>query len=304
LTAVPHTDLTNPVVPAVTDEPRDLTPRGMAWRRFRSNRMAVVGLVILGLLVLAVLVGPLLYRVDPNAVDPLNYRKPPGVGGPLGSDSAGRDVLARLLVGGRISLTIGLCSAAIATAIGIVLGVVSGYFRGRVDGVLTRAAEVFQTFPTLIIIIVIVALVGSSLPVLILGLGLLQWTQAYRVSRSVTMGLREQDSVLAIDGLGGSSGYILRKHLVPAVLPHATVAFTLLMATVVMTEAGLSFLGLGVPPPTSSWGGMITEAQQLTILRSMPWMWAPPGIAIAVTILAVNFVGDGLRDAVDPRQAR
>jgi peptide/nickel transport system permease protein len=170
--------------------------------------------------------------------------------------------------------------------------------------VLSRIAEVFQTFPTLIVIIVIVAFVGSHLTVLVLALGGLQWTQAYRVSRSVTLGLREQDSVLAIDGLGGSALYILRKHLVPAVLPHATVAFTLLMATVIMTEAGLSFLGLGVPPPTPSWGGMITEAQQLTILRTMPWMWAPPGIAIAVTVMAVNFVGDGLRDAVDPRQAR
>ncbi|HZX07815.1 ABC transporter permease [Kribbella sp.] len=283
---------------------RSFSPRALAWRRFRAHRLAMAGLAVLLLLVLASALGPLLYRTDPNAVDPLLYRQPPGSGHPLGTDSAGRDVLARLLAGGRVSLTIGLVAASLATVIGVGLGVTAGYLRGRTEAALSRIAEVFQSFPTLIVIIVAAAFLGPNLWLLILSLGFMQWTQAFRLTRGLTLSLREQDSIEAVEGLGATPWRIVRKHLVPAVLPQAAVSFTLLTATVIMTEAALSFLGLGVPPPTATWGGMINEAQQLRILGSMPWMWAPPGIAIALTVMAVNFVGDGLRDAVDPRGSR
>ncbi|MGW2180663.1 ABC transporter permease [Streptomyces sp. NPDC001732] len=280
------------------------SPRKLAWRRFRSHRLAMAGLVVLVLLALVSALGPLLYTVDPDAVDPLLYREPPSAGHPLGTDSAGRDVLARVLAGGRVSLTIGLVASMLATVLGVGLGVTAGYLRGWTEGVLSRIAEVFQSFPTLIVIIVAAAFLGPDVWLLILSLGFMQWTQAYRLTRGLTLSLREQDSIEAVEGLGATPWRIVRKHLVPAVLPQAAVSFTLLMATVIMTEAALSFLGLGVPPPTATWGGMMNEAQQLRILGSMPWMWAPPGIAIALTVMAVNFVGDGLRDAVDPRQTR
>jgi peptide/nickel transport system permease protein len=286
------------------DQDSSLSPAQLAWRRFRRNKMAMGAAIILLLLVLMSVVGPLLYKVSPDLVDPRNFRQAPNAAHALGTDSAGRDVLARLMAGGRVSLAIGLIAALISTVIGIALGIVAGYFRGWADSVLTRVAEVFQSFPALIIIIVVVAFLGPSVPLLTVTLGLLQWTAAFRVTRGVTMSLREQDSIQAVEGLGGTPFHILLRHMVPAVLPHATVAFTLLTATVVMTEAGLSFLGLGVPPPTPTWGSMISEAQSLRILETMPWMWLPPGIAIALTVMSVNFVGDGLRDAVDPRQSR
>lgn len=295
-----------PVVPETTESLAEEThsPSQLAWRRFRRNKLAMAAAIFLVLLVLACYLGPFLYTVSPDIVNPRNFRQPPSAEHWLGTDSAGRDVLARLLAGGRISLTIGLSVAAISTALGILLGISAGYFRGLLDSILTRLAEVFQSFPVLIVIIVVVAFAGASLSLLIVALGLLQWTSAFRVTRGVTMSLREQDSVQAVEGLGGSSLHILLRHMFPAVLPHATVAFTLLTATVILTEAGLSFLGLGVPPPTPTWGSMISEAQSLRILQSMPWMWLPPGLAIACTVMAVNFVGDGLRDAVDPRQTR
>lgn len=282
----------------------ELTPRQLAWRRFRSHKMAMIGAVVLILFLAAAFLGPLLYRVDPYAVDTAYYRLPPAPGHPLGTDSAGRDVLARLLWGGRISLTIGLTASFMATVLGIILGIVAGYFRGWIDALLSRIAEVFQSFPLMIVIIVIVAFFGSGVLRMILMLGCLLWTQSFRVTRSVTLQLREQDSVQAVEGLGGTPFHILLKHMVPAVLPHASVTFTLLTASVIGTEAALSFLGLGVPPPTPSWGSMISEAQSLRILQTMPWMWLPPGLAIALTVLAVNFVGDGMRDAFDPKQVR
>lgn len=298
------TETTQTSTAATEAAEKTYSPTALAWLRLRRNKLAMIALVVLLLLVAISFFGPLLYPISPDKVDPRSFRMPPSAEHWLGTDSAGRDVLARLMAGGRISLTIGLSAAIIATAIGLTLGVISGYFRGVVDSVLTRIAEVIQSFPILIVIIVVVAFLGPSLMLLVISLGLLQWTSAFRVTRGVTLSLREQDSIQAVEGLGGRTPHILFRHMMPAVLPHAAVSFTILTAGVVMTETGLSFLGLGVPPPTPTWGSMIAEAQSLRILEEMWWMWLPPGLAIAITVMAVNFVGDGLRDAVDPRQSR
>lgn len=280
-----------------------LSPGRLAVRRFRRHRLAMGGLVALGALAMCALLLPSVLGVDPNAVDTTAVRQGPGDGHLLGTDSAGRDVLARLLVGGRVSLLVGLSAALIATTIGLVLGATAGYFGRWVDVVLSRFADVVLSFPTLIIVIVVVAFVGPSLPTLILGIGLFGWPTPFRIVRGLTLSLREQDSIQAVSGLGARSARILRKHVVPSVVAPLTVVATLEVAQAILLEAALSFLGLGVPPPTASWGNMLNEAQSLTILESMPWLWLPPGIAIAVTVLAVNFVGDGLRDAADPRRA-
>lgn len=281
-----------------------LSPGQLAVRRFRRHRLALAGLVVLALLALAAVVLPFILSTDPNAVDAAAIRRPPGDGHLLGTDSAGRDVLARLVAGGRVSLMVGLSVALIATTIGLTLGAVAGYFGGWVDGLISRIADVVLSFPTLIIVIVVVAFVGPSLTTLILSIGLFGWPTAFRIVRGLTLSLREQDSIQAVSGLGARPGRILRKHVVPAVVAPLTVVATLEVAQAILLEAALSFIGLGVPPPTASWGNMLNEAQSLTILESMPWLWLPPGIAIAVTVLAVNFVGDGLRDAADPRAAR
>ncbi|WP_433607999.1 ABC transporter permease [Dactylosporangium sp. CA-139114] len=280
------------------------SPGRLAARRFFRHRLALAGLIMLGLFALAAIVLPWILGTDPNQVIPTAIRQPPGAGHPLGTDSAGRDVLARLLVGGRISLLVGLSSALVATLIGLVLGAVAGYFGGWVDGVLSRFADVVLAFPSLIVIIVVAAFVGPSLPTLILSIGLFGWPTPFRIVRGLTLSLREQDALVAVAGLGAGPLRILRRHVVPVVVAPLTVVATLAVAQAILLEATVSFLGLGVPPPTASWGNMLNDAQSLTILETMPWLWLPPGIAIALTILAVNFIGDGLRDAADPRRGR
>ncbi|MFW6598229.1 ABC transporter permease [Propionibacteriaceae bacterium Y2011] len=281
-----------------------VSPRRAAWQRFVRYRLALPGAITLALLVLGALLGPLVWTVDPNVVDPAQYRKPPGPGHPLGTDSAGRDVLARLLVGARVSLAVGLAAALTATIVGILLGSLAGYLRGWVDALLNRISEVFQSFPTIIVIITVAAVMGPSLPGMIIIIGLMDWTGAFRVTRGLTMSLREQDSIQAVVGLGAPSSRVVLRHVVPAVLGPATVVATGMTGGVIMLEAALSFLGLGVPPPTASWGSMLNQAQSLSILEGMPWLWLPPGLAIAVTVLSVNFIGEGLRNAVDPKQGR
>ena len=284
------------------DEPR--SPAQLALRRFLRHRLAVGGLAVIGLLALMAITLPFLIDADPTAVDPSAFRAPPNDENLLGTDDAGRDVLARLAAGGRVSLLVGLTAAVTATVIGLVLGALAGYFGGWVDALISRVTDVVLSFPTLIVVIIIVAFVGPSLTTLIVAIGLFEWPTACRIVRGLTLSLREQDSIQAVAGLGAGPVRILRRHVLPSVVAPLTVVATLLVAQAILLEAALSFLGLGVPPPTASWGNMLNAAQSLTVLETMPWLWLPPGLAIAVTVLAVNFVGDGLRDAVDPRAAR
>ena len=292
------------VRPEDEGESGELSPSRLAWKRFLSNKLAVAGLVILSLLVLLSVFLPMLMTLEPNIVDAAQFRKGPSDSRLLGSDSAGRDVFARLVYGGRVSLMVGLSAAFSATFIGMALGAVAGFFGGIVDGFISRVTDVVLSFPTVVIIIIVAAFAGPSLKVLILSIALFEWPTACRLVRGLTLSLREQESVVAARGLGGRSLHILRRHIVPATIAPLTVVATLLVAQAILLEAALSFLGLGVPPPTASWGNMLTEAQSLTILESMPWLWIPPGAAIAVAVLAVNFVGDGLREMADPRQQR
>ncbi|MFK4789309.1 ABC transporter permease [Microbacterium sp. ZW T5_56] len=281
-----------------------LSPARLAIRRFCKHRLALIGAIVLVLLVLVAIIGPVVYPIDPNAVDVFASRKPPTGEHPLGTDSAGRDVLARLLAGGRVSLTVALAATIGAAAIGALAGAIAGYLRGAIDAVLSRIADVVLSFPTLIVLTAVVAFVGPSLQTLVIALALFEWPQAFRIVRGATLSLREQEYVLAARGLGGSSVWVLARHILPAVVAPLTVVATLLIAQAILLEATLSFLGLGVQPPTASWGNMLNEAQSLAILQSMPWLWLPPGILIAVAVLSVNFVGDGLRDAADPRRMK
>jgi ABC-type dipeptide/oligopeptide/nickel transport system permease subunit len=294
-------EITETTVPTA---PRERSPRQLALRRFARHRLAVVGAVALLIVVLAAVIGPMILRIDPNLVDPLAIRQPPSAEHLLGTDSAGRDVLARLLAGGRVSLLVGLTVALTATVIGLVLGAVAGFFGGWIDAVLSRVTDVVLSFPTLIVVIIIVAFTGPSITTMILAVGLFEWPTAYRIVRGLVLSLRDQDSIRAARGLGASTPHILLRHVIPSVVAPLTVVATILVAQAILLEAGLSFLGLGVPPPTASWGNMLNEAQSFTVLQSMPWLWIPAGCAIAITVLAVNFIGDGLRDASDPRSQR
>ena len=281
------------------------TARGRAaWRRFARLRLAPPSALVLLLVIAVCVLGPLFYRVNPNTVDPTLFQQGPTAGHLLGTDDAGRDVLARLMHGGRVSLLIGFTAALGANLIGLILGAVAGYFGRLANSFLTRFAEVLQAFPILIVIISVAALTGPSITLLIVLVALLDWPAAFRVVRSITMSLREQEMIQAVEGLGAGNGRILFRHLLPAMLGPFIVLVTIGTGNVIMLEAGLSFLGLGVPPPTASWGSMLSAAESLSILARMPWLWLPPGLAILITVLTVNFIGDGLRNVVDPRQAR
>jgi peptide/nickel transport system permease protein len=220
----------------------------------------------------------------------------------VGTDSAGRDVLARLILGARVSLSVGVVAVAIYTALGLALGAISGYYGGWIDSLIMRLADVFMAFPRLIIIITLASLVGPSVYNVMLIIGLLGWPPVARIVRGMFLSLREREFVMAARVCGSTHSHIMFRHLLPNVMAPVIVAATFGMAGAILLEAGLSFLGLGVQPPMASWGNMLNAAQSLSILESMPWLWLPPGLLIAVTVLSLNFLGDGLRDALDPYQ--
>lgn len=278
------------------------SPGRLALRRFLGNRLAVVGAIFIVVLVALAILAPLLTPYTPTEVNLQAYRQPPNAEHWLGTDSSGRDVLTRLLYAGRVSLSVGLAAAAGAGLVGLVLGTLAGTIGGRVDSLIMRTADVVLSFPSLVIVIVFAGILGPSLQTIIAALALFEWPTAARIVRGLTLTLREREFVEAARAIGSSEMRVMVRHIVPAVLPPLAVVVTLLVAQAILVESALSFLGYGVQPPTASWGNMLTDAQSLTILSRMPWLWLSPGLLIALTVLAVNFVGDGLRDAVDPNQ--
>jgi len=275
-----------------------------SWRRFRRHRLAMASAVILAVIGLSVILGPMLYPHGANRINPTKVMQPPSAEHYLGTDSLGRDVFARLLVGGRVSLSVGLVSVAIFITIGTVLGAISGYFGGIVDMGIQRLTEAVMTLPTLIIIITIVAIVGPSMYNIFLAIGLLGWTGVCRIVRAEFLSIREREFVMAARATGTPAFRIAVKHILPNAMAPIIVAGTLGVAGAILTETGLSFLGLGVQPPNATWGQMLNQATNITILANRPWLWVPPGLAISITVLCINFLGDGLRDALDPRNSR
>ena len=238
---------------------------------------------------------------DPNFVDLYNVRETPNTSHILGTDQAGRDVFARILFAGRVSLSVGLVAAAISSTIGAIIGVLSGYIGGWVDNLVQRFTELVMTFPTFFAMIILVSVVGPSVVNIMVVIGVLGWTGKERLVRGQVLSLREMDYVTASRAIGASNRRLMFVHILPGVMPYVMVAASLTVAGAIIQESSLSFLGLGVRIPTATWGNMITDAQDLYILRHQPWLWLPPGMMISLTVIAVNFVGDGLRDAFDPR---
>jgi len=274
------------------------------WTRFRRHKLAVGGLTMLLLLSLAAIAAPLLTNQNPNAVDLSAYRTAPSADHWLGTDSAGRDVYSRILYAGRVSLSVGLVAVGIYVLIGATLGGLAGYFGGWVDNVIMRLADMVLSFPAIIVIITIVSIVGPSIINVMVVIGLLGWPPIARLVRGEFLTLREREFVLASVATGASSGRIIFRHVFPNALTPVIVNATFGMASAILLEAGLSFLGLGVQPPTASWGNMLNGAQSITILEEMPWLWIPPGVMIVLAVLSINFVGDGFRDALDPRSRK
>ena len=272
------------------------------WQRFCQNKLAVVGLVVIVIFILLAIFAPLLTPHDPNRANLRERNQPPSKEHWFGTDDMGRDILARTLYGGRISLSVGLVSVGISLTLGLTLGAIAGYFGGMVDIVIMRVADVFYSFPFLILAITISAIFGPSIYNTMIILGVLSWPGPARLIRAEFLKLKETDYVAAATALGAKSSRVMFRHILPNGFSSLLVSATLGVASAILSEAGLSFLGLGVPPPAPSWGNMLNRARPLHILATMPWMWLAPGIAIFVIVLSINFVGDGLRDAFDPRQ--
>ena len=289
------------VVPTVHERSMP-SPFRAAFDRFRRHRLAMIGVAVIAFVSLVSITAPVIAPYDPVAIDLTASRQPPSSQHLLGTDLTGRDVLSRLMYGGQVSLTVGLAAALLSTTIGLVLGLIAGYFRGWADSVVMRLTEIILSYPLLVMIIVLAAVIGPGVGSIILGVGLFGWPTTCRIVRGQTLSLREQDFVMAARSLGATHIRVIARHLIPLVLAPLTVTATFGVAYAVLLEAALSFLGLGIRPPQASWGNMLSAAQSILILESMPWLWALPGVAIGVTVLAINFIGDGLRDALDPRQ--
>jgi peptide/nickel transport system permease protein len=260
----------------------------------------VPGATLLGVVALAVAFGPLVVPYSPEAQSIAERLSAPNADHVLGTDAFGRDVLARLLAGGRISLLIGLLSMAITLVVGVTVGAVAGYFGGAVDALLMRATELVMVFPTFFLIILIVATFGGSVALLVLVIGLTAWPVGARIIRGEVLKTRNRDYVLAARAVGASSWRILARHVLPNVVAVVIVSATVRVGTNILVEAGLSYLGLGVQPPLASWGNMVAEGAR--VIRTEWWLTAIPALAIFVTVLGFNVVGESLRDILDPRR--
>ena len=271
------------------------------WQRFRRHKGALFGLSILVTFSFMAVFAPLVTWHEPFFADMSAVRVPPSFDHILGTDASGRDVFSRMVYAARVSLAVGLISAVIASFIGATIGMVSGYVGGWLDNLLMRFTEVVMTFPTFFALIIIVSVVGPSVFNLMIIMGVLGWEGKARLVRGQVLSLKEMDYVTASRGVGATGFRLITVHIFPGVLPYILVSATLQIAGVILAESGLSFIGLGVQIPTATWGNMMNAAQSMHILRNVPWLWVPPGLAISATVIAVNFFGDGLRDALDPR---
>lgn len=264
--------------------------------------MIRVGLVIVVIAVAAALAGPLLTPFDPASQELARRLEGPSLTHPFGLDELGRDILARILSGARISLLVGVAVVSVSSVVGMLLGSVAGYFGGRVDDVISRVIDVLMAFPGILLAIALVAVLGPSLTNVVLALSIIGWVGYARLVRGQSLRAREFDFVQAARALGAGSGRIILRHVLPTAFPSVVVQATLGMAGAIIAEAALSFLGLGVQPPTPSWGTMLDAGR--SHLFDAPHLTVFPGLAIAILVLGFNFLGDGLRDRVDPKLAK
>ena len=271
-----------------------------ALRKLMSNPLAVAGLVIFVTILLASIFAPLLTSHDPLKVDLRSMLQPPSSEHWFGTDRTGRDVFARVLYGGRVSILVGLGSALIAAVIGVGIGAYTGYKGGWLDTVALRVSEIFMSFPQIILVLLLVSIAGQSLLNLIIIFVLTGWGGMYRMARARMLSLREEEYVQALQSFGVPTAKICYKHILPNALGPIMVNITLTTAMFILAEAGLSFLGLGVPLSIPTWGNVLNVAKDIRVLENNWWMWLPVGTVISLFVLSVNFIGDGLRDTTDP----
>lgn len=269
------------------------------YRRFKKHRAGMIGAIVVALILVVAIFAPVVSPKDPNQLDFGHLLSPPSFKYPLGTDHLGRDILSRLIYGARVSLAAGVGAVGFSLCIGGLLGLVAGYFGRATDAIIMRALDVVWAFPPVLLALAFVAIRGPSLSAIILALGIVGIPIFARIVRSTVLSVKEKDYILAAKASGISHFNIMFTHIVPNIMAPVTVVATLTIATTIMIEAILSFLGLGIQPPTPSWGSMINDGQKY--LRTFPHFSLFPGLAIMITVFAFNTLGDGLRDALDPK---
>ena len=274
---------------------------GRLWVRLRRDPRALLGIAVVVLIGAAAILAPLLARHDPTSIDLVSRLQRPSAAHWLGTDVQGRDIWARLVYGARVSLAVGVISLCIALLLGVTLGLIAGYYGRWVDELVMRLADVTLAFPTLLLLIAMVAALQPSLAVVFATIGIVGWAGMARLVRGQVLVVRQLEYVQAVRALGARDWRILLRHVLPNVIAPVVIAATLGIAGAIMAEAALSFLGLGVQPPTPSWGAMIADGRDLSQLRNAPWTSLFPGLAIGASVLGFNLLGDALRDALDPR---
>ncbi len=273
--------------------------RSRVLRNLHRHPVGLTAFVVLCLLYLGVIIGPIVYPLSPEETDALNVLAPPSAAHPLGTDELGRDIVSRLLSGGRISLSVGLLSMLVGLTLGLIVGGTAGYFRGRVEGVLMRLVDVFMAIPSFFLLLVIVTVFGSHPLTIIITIGLGFWAQMARVVYAEFASYRGRDFIEAMHSLGASHLRIMVRHILPQVAPQAIVLATLGVGWAILSEAALSYIGLGIQPPLASWGNMLQNAQAYLYIN--PMLAVYPGLCIAVSVLVFNLTGNALRDILDPR---
>ena len=276
--------------------------KSQAWDKFRHNKRAMFGVIVVLIVALAVLILPLVMDLDPFTTDAeAGFNTPPSAQHILGTDDVGRDLFARLLYGGRISLLVGIASTCVSVLIGVPLGLIAGYYRGIWEPIIMRAADIFMSFPSMILILVLVAVFGPSIFNVTVVIGVLGWTSIAKLIYGNTLSLREKEYIEAARAMGMKNRKIIFTEILPNAIAPVWVTIAFRVSSGILTESSLSFLGLGVQTPQASWGNIIFAAQNLLVLTARPWVWIPPGICIILVVVGFNFIGEGVRDALDPK---
>ena len=276
--------------------------QSQAMKKFIRNKRAMTGLAVVALLTLSVLLLPLVLDLAPYTTDrEAGFNQPPSAAHIFGTDDVGRDLFARVLYGGRTSPFVGITATIISVLIGIPLGLIAGYFRGIAESIIMRTADAFMSFPSMVLILVLVAVFGPSILTVTVVIGVLGWTSIAKLIYGNVLSIREREYIEAARAVGQRTGPILFSEVLPNAIPPVWANLSFRVAGAVLTESSLSFLGMGVQTPQASWGNIIFAAQNLLVLTARPWVWLPPGICIILVVIGFNFIGEGVRDALDPK---
>lgn len=271
-------------------------------RKFVNNRLAMIGLICVVIIVFTAVFAPLLTSYDPNKISLGEKNTSPCMEHLLGTDNLGRDVFARVLYGGRVSVFVSVMGALMGSLVGMALGSMAGYFGGKLDMLLVRLSEIFQTFPEMILIMILVAILGQGVGNLVLVFCITGWMTTFRMVRNEFLALRGETYVQVCEAFGMPKAAIMFKQILPNVLSPVIVSATVNVAGFILSEASLSFLGVGVPSSVPTWGNILNAAKSVEVVSNYWWLWAVPGGVISIFVLAINFFGDGLRDVLDPKQ--